>query len=70
MGTFDKKPEQQMDNAKGSKSTKDSVSHKAGDMLERAGEKLKDIGADKAGNAVYRAGNKLEHSQDKKKSGH
>ena len=67
MATFDKKPDQQMDNAKRSKSSKDSMSHKAGEMLERAGEKLKGVGADKLGNAVYKAGNKLEHSKDNKK---
>lgn len=44
-----------------------SLTHKAGDIIERAGEKLKDMGAEKLGNAVYKAGNKLEHSEEKKK---
>ena len=47
---------------------RDSLSHKAGDAIERVGEKLKDIGADKLGNAVYKAGNKLEHSSEDKKN--
>lgn len=53
-------------------SSKDSISHKAGDMLERTGEKIKNAGADKIGNAVYKAGNKLEHHKDEKnkKSSH
>ncbi|GEM_PF-2774893 len=52
-------------------SKKESVSHKAGDMLERAGEKIKNAGADTVGNAIYKAGNKLEHMDDKnKKSSH
>lgn len=47
---------------------KESISHKAGDMLERAGEKIKNAGAESIGNAVYKAGNKLEHMNDKKSS--
>lgn len=43
----------------------ESLSHKAGDAIERVGEKLKDVGAEKLGNAVYKAGNKLEHSDKK-----
>lgn len=46
---------------------KESVIHKAGDMLERVGEKIKNAGADTVGNAIYKAGNKLEHMNDKKK---
>lgn len=45
----------------------ESLLHKAGDAIERVGEKLKDMGAEKLGQAVYRAGNKLEHSDDAKK---
>lgn len=52
------------------KSKKESFSHKAGEVLERAGEKIKNAGAATIGNAVYKAGNKLEHSQDHKKSTH
>lgn len=48
-------------------SKKESVSHKAGDMLERAGEKIKKAGAATVGDAVYKAGNKLEHMGDKNK---
>ncbi len=51
-------------------SDKETLSEKAGDMLERAGEKIKKAGAETIGNAVYKAGNKLEHMQDKKKSSH
>jgi hypothetical protein len=46
---------------------KESWTKKAGDKLERAGEKLSKKGAVKIGNAVSRAGDKLEHSQDTKK---
>ncbi len=46
--------------------TKESLTHKAGDAIERLGEKLQDMGATKVGQAVYKAGNKLEHSGDKK----
>ena len=43
----------------------ESIGHKAGDAIERIGEKLKKSGADKIGQAVYDAGNKLEHSEDR-----
>ncbi len=46
----------------------DSLSHKAGDAIDRVGEKLKDMGAEKLGQAVYKAGNKLEHSSEDKKN--
>ena len=50
------------------KKTEDkSFTRKAGDKIERIGEKLKKMGATKAGNAVYKAGNKIEHSKDNKK---
>lgn len=38
---------------------------KAGDAVERLGEKVSNAGAEKLGNAISRAGDKLEHSQDK-----
>ncbi len=43
---------------------KDSLTKKAGDVLERAGEKLSDIGATKIGKKIYNAGNKLEHKDE------
>jgi hypothetical protein len=46
---------------------KEPFTKKAGDALERAGEKIADKGAKKLGNAVYNAGDKLEHMSDKKK---
>lgn len=46
---------------------KDSLSHKAGDKLERLGEKISDSGAKKIGNAIHDAGDKLEHRNDKVK---
>lgn len=49
-------------------SRKESISHKVGDKVERAGEKLKNAGAQTLGNAVYKAGNKLEHASDHKKT--
>tara|TARA_B110001454_G_scaffold219197_1_gene251428 strand:+ start:19452 stop:19646 length:195 start_codon:yes stop_codon:yes gene_type:complete len=53
------------------KPNKESLSQKAGDMVERAGEKIKNAGAEKLGSAVYKAGNKLEHMDEKnKKSSH
>jgi hypothetical protein len=48
--------------------SKDSLSHKAGDKLERVGEKVSNAGFDKAGNAISNAGDKLEHMNDKKDS--
>lgn len=50
-------------------SNKDSLSHKAGDALERAGEKVSNSGAPKIGKKISEAGDKLEHSQDKKTPG-
>lgn len=40
----------------------ETLRHKVGDVIERAGEKLSEAGAEKLGRAVYRAGNKIEHS--------
>ena len=48
------------------KPEKDSLSHKAGDALERAGEKISNAGHTKIGNAVSNAGDKLEHMNDNK----
>ena len=45
---------------------KTSTSHKVGDAIERAGEKVKGMGAEKLGQKIYNAGNKIEHSKDKK----
>ncbi len=47
------------------KNNKDSFTKKAGDKLERAGEKISHAGAKKIGDAVYNAGDKLEHMNDK-----
>lgn len=44
---------------------KEDLAHKAGDALERVGQKISNAGATKAGNAIYNAGDKLEHSQDR-----
>lgn len=48
------------------KSTKDAFTKKAGDKLERVGEKISKAGAKKIGDAVYNAGNKLEHLNERK----
>src|SRR5438874_794344 len=40
--------------------------HKAGDLLERAGEKLEEKGFRKVGGALGRAGDKVEHLVDEK----
>ena len=45
---------------------KKTLSHKAGDAIERVGEKVSKAGAPKAGKEIYKAGNKLEHSEDDK----
>lgn len=46
------------------KNKNQKLSKKAGDFLERTGEKISRSGAKKIGKAVYNAGDKLEHSQD------
>ncbi len=46
---------------------KDSLSKKAGDKIERVGEKISNAGAKKLGDAIYNAGDKLEHMNDDKK---
>ncbi len=48
------------------KTNKESFAHKAGDAIERLGEKVSKAGAKKLGDAITRAGDKLEHSQDDK----
>ena len=45
----------------------ETLIQKAGDVIERVGEKLKDLGAEKLGNVVYQAGNKLEHLEESSK---
>lgn len=47
--------------------SKESLAKKAGDKIERVGEKISNAGATKLGNAIYNAGDKLEHMNDKKK---
>ena len=47
---------------------KEPLTKKAGDKIERLGEKGSDAGAKKLGNAIYKAGDKLEHVSDKKES--
>lgn len=46
---------------------KQPLTKKAGDKIERFGEKVSNAGAQKVGNAISRAGDKLEHSQDEKR---
>ncbi len=46
---------------------KQPFTKKAGDAIERLGDKVSDAGAQKLGNSISRAGDKLEHSQDNKK---
>lgn len=50
--------------------SKESFSKKAGDKIERVGEKISNAGAQKIGNAVRKAGDKLEHVQDNKRKSH
>ncbi len=47
---------------------KNSIAHKAGDAIERVGEKITKAGAPSIGKAVYKAGDKLEHAGEKEKS--
>lgn len=46
---------------------KEPMSKKAGDKIERLGDKVSNAGAHKIGNAISNAGDKLEHSQDPKR---
>jgi hypothetical protein len=51
----------------------ESVAHKAGDAIERVGEKITQAGAGKIGRLVSDAGDKLEHAgedRDQKDSKH
>lgn len=45
---------------------KKDVFHKAGDKIERFGEKMIRNGNTKSGKMVYDVGNKIEHLRDKK----
>ena len=47
--------------------SKEPFSKKAGNKIERLGDKISNAGADKIGEVVHKAGDKLEHSQDDKK---
>ena len=49
--------------------SKEPVSKKMGNKIERLGDKIANTGAEKIGNAVHKAGDKLEHSQDHKNQG-
>ncbi len=49
------------------KSSKEPISKRAGDKIEKLGDKISNAGAQKIGNAVHNAGDKLEHSQDNKR---
>lgn len=48
------------------KTNKSSLSQKAGDQIERLGEKISNAGAEKIGKVVHDAGDKIEHMNDKK----
>lgn len=48
------------------KNEKESLSHKVGDKIERAGQKISEK-APKTGKAIYDAGDKIEHMNDNKK---
>jgi hypothetical protein len=45
---------------------KDSMSHRVGDSIERAGQKISDKGAPRVGEAVRKVGDKVEHLSDEK----
>lgn len=53
-----------MDQKKPNKPEKDTFTKKAGDKIERVGEKLVNSGMPKTGKAIYDAGNKIEHSKE------
>lgn len=53
-----------MDQKKPNKPEKDTFTKKAGDKIERMGEKLVNSGMPKTGKAIYDAGNKIEHSKE------
>jgi hypothetical protein len=54
-------PNKQMNNSMST--SKESLSKKLGDKIERIGEKVSRVGARKIGRAIYNAGNKIEHSK-------
>jgi len=56
----------QYDSNVSTSSEKEGWKKKAGDSIERLGEKISRAGAEKIGKTVYDAGNKLEHADDKK----
>lgn len=47
------------------KSNKESISHKVGDKIERAGDKVSEK-APKTGKLIHDVGDKIEHMNDKK----
>ena len=55
-----------MDQKKVTPNEKKDFFHRAGDKIERLGEKMIKSGATKAGKFVYDAGDKIEHMRDKK----
>ncbi len=59
------------DNQKGEtvkqQNSKEPLSKRAGNKIERLGEKISNAGAKKIGNAVRNMGEKLERSQDHKR---
>lgn len=63
---FNQKADQFSKDKLAQKPQNESLTHKAGEAIERAGEKIKGMGAQKVGDAVYKTGNKIEHSQDRK----
>jgi hypothetical protein len=59
---FNKSGNQNMSSGGGNKTQeKENLTHKAGDALERLGEKVTNAGAEKLGKVIYDAGNKIEH---------
>lgn len=45
---------------------KESLTKKAGDQIERLGDKVSRAGAEKVGRAIHNLGDKIEHSRDGK----
>jgi hypothetical protein len=48
------------------KPTKEGFAQKAGDAIERVGQKVTDMGAPSLGKKIYNAGDSIEHMNDKK----
>lgn len=46
----------------------DSLMKKAGDKIQKVGEKISDAGAKKAGGTIYNVGNKNDHWSEDPKS--